>query len=398
MAKRHKRRTWPWVVLFGGLLLAALFYLGGGWYFAGQVYEDALKAEPYDATSLQKGTITAIEVTEETKTVTLLPDEEDRDETKFDHAIVGLVIGDSNIVVGPAKVGEDGSEVRAVREIHGESPKPGDRYGLTRDVWSTPGNAGLKAEEVEFATLEGQRYSAWRVRASNSDNWAVLTHGKGASRAEMLRMGRTLHRAGYSLLIITYQNDAGAPATDDGMVHYGRTEWKEVEGGVQYALDQGAKEIVLGGVSHGGAVTLGFLALSPMANQVSGVILDAPASSLQDVIDAAADFRELPVVGLPIPESLEATAMWIVAARYGVDYGAVDYTGMKDLVRSPLLTIQGSDDRTVPKAVNDRFMGADGAGEGGQYLVVDRADHVLSWNLGPKAYEDKVTKFVRALK
>lgn len=398
MAKNHKRRTWPWVILFVGLLLTAVFYLGGGWYFSGQVYEDALKAEPYDPTSLQKGTVTAIEVTEETDKVTLLPDEADRDETKFDHAKVGLIIGDSNIVVGPATVGEDGSEVRTVLEVHGDSPKPGDRYGLTRDVWSTPGNAGLKAQEVKFATLGGQKYAAWRVRGSNPDNWAVLTHGKGASRTEMLRMGRTLNRAGYNLLIITYENDLGAPKSDDGMVHYGRTEWKEVEGGVQYALDQDAKQIVLGGVSHGGAVTLGFLALSQMAGEISGVILDAPAASLQDVIDTAADFRELPVVGLPIPESLETTAMWMVAARYGVDYGAVDYTDMDNLIRVPLLTIQGSDDRTVPQAVNDRLMGPGGAGEGGQYLVVKGADHVLSWNVKQKAYEDKITKFVKGIK
>ena len=45
----------------------------------------------------------------------------------------------------------------------------------------------------------------------------------------------------------------------------------------------------MGALSLGGAVTDGFLAHSALADQVDGVILDAPLSSLRDVIDANAE-------------------------------------------------------------------------------------------------------------
>ena len=152
----------------------------------------------------------------------------------------------------------------------------------------------------------------------------------------------------------------------------------------------------MGAVSLGGAVTDGFLAHSTLADEVDGVILDAPLSSLEDVIDANADARTIPGVGWPIPESLEDAAMLIAGLRFGVDYDAIDYTDMTGLIDVPLLTFQTSGDQTVPKAVNDRFM-TQGSGKGGQYVVVPDVGHVLSWNADPQAYEDLVTQFVEQL-
>jgi hypothetical protein len=164
---------------------------------------------------------------------------------------------------------------------------------------------------------------------------------------------------------------------------------------VEYADAAGAGTIVLGGTSHGGAVMLGFLARGELARKVDGLILDSPASSFEDVVDEAAEDVSLPVVDQPIPESLEDAAKLAVAFRYGVDFSAVDYSGMEELVEVPLLTFQGVDDRRVPKAVNDRFMRE--AGARGTYVVVDGADHVLSWNVDPKAYEKAIKDFTKEL-
>jgi len=232
--------------------------------------------------------------------------------------------------------------------------------------------------------------------AKASDSWAVLTHGRGAARSEMLRMGTVLHDAGYNLLVITYTGDVGAPPYPDGMSQYGRTEWRELESAVEYVGNQGAKKIVLGGSSHGGAVTLGFLARSPLSPRVSGIILDAPASSFRDVIDGAAEFEELPVVGLALPESLEDVAMTLVAWRYSVNYSTVDYTDKVGLLPMPLLMIQGGADETVPPVVNDRFMN-EGPGQGNAYLVVPGAGHVLSWNVDPEGYEKAIQGFLKGL-
>ncbi len=383
------------MLLFSAIALVAVFYVGGAWYFSGLVYADALKADPYDPADLERGTVQAYDDTGEQPMVTILPDAEDRDETKFDDAVIGLAIDESLLVVGPATREADGAQTRPVIEAIGTAPQVGDRYGLTRDVWLDPEQAGLDAEDVVITTPDGRAFPAWEVPGKGAKRWAILTHGKGASRSEMLRMARPLNASGYNVLIVTYTGDVGAPAYDDGMVHYGRTEWQELQAAVEYADAKGAERIVLGGASHGGAVTLGFLARGELASRVDAVILDSPVSSFEDVLDENAEFRSLPVINQPIPESLEDAAKLAVAFRYGVDYSAIDYSAMDGLVDVPLLTFQGVEDRTVPKAVNDRFMRT--AGAGGTYEVVDGADHVLSWNVDPEAYEQAITDFTKEL-
>ena len=395
MGRSLKRRRWPWVILFTAIALVGVFYIGGAWFFSGQVYADALKAEPYDPADLQRGTVQAYDGTGEQATVTILPDAAERDETKFDQAVIGLALDESLLVVGPGTRGAGGEQTRPVLDVIGDAPKVGDRYGLTRDVWLDPEQAGLDAQDVVITTPGGREFPAWQITVEGSTKWAILTHGKGASRSEMLRMARALHKNDYTVLIITHTGDVGAPPYDDGMVHFGRTEWQELQAAVEYADAQGAETIVLGGTSHGGAVTLGFLARGDLARKVDGVILDAPVSSFEDFIDEAAEFRSLPVVNQPLPESLEDAAKLAVAFRYGVDYSALDYTDIEGLIQVPLLTFQGASDQTVPRAVNDRFMRE--AGAGGTYVVVDGADHVLAWNVDPKGYDKAIKTFLKEL-
>lgn len=396
MANPGKRVKWPWVLLFLFIGIVGLFYVGGGYYFSGLVYEDALKAEPYDPADLQRGTIQDISGKGDDRTIRILPEADAQEETKFDDAIVGLAVGESLVVAGPAERRADGSQVRPVLDIVGDRPKKGDAYGLTRDVWLSPDQLGWKTKDIKLETLDGQEFPAWLVEGKDPRKWAVLTHGKGAARSEMLRMGRSLREDGYNLLFITYLGDAGAPEYPGGMVTYGREEWPQVEAAVQYASDEGGQTIVLGGASHGGAVTLGFLERSSLAGRISGVILDSPASSFRDVIDEAAEFRSLPVGDLPIPESLEDAAIALVAFRYDVDFSAVDYSGKEGLIDVPILTLQGADDKTVPLAVNDRLM-RQGAGRDGEYVVVTGADHVLSWNVDQEKYEAAIEKFLKEI-
>lgn len=380
-----------------GILLVTVFYVGGGWYFSSLIYADALKANPYDPAGFWTGTVEAIEGSREPSSITVLPDAEHRDETRFDGVVMGLQFDDGSVVVvGPASAtSPDGTRTRPVLDLVGQAPAEGTQYRFTKEVWLTPEQAGLAAEEVTLASPSGD-FPAWAVVVPGSDKWAVLTHGRGGERHDMLRMARPLQAAGYSLLMTTYAGDNAARPAQDGIWHYGVTEWDELESAVQYAVDQGATTLVMGGLSLGGAVTDGFLARSALADQIDAVILDAPASSLRDIIDEGAESRTFPVVGLPIPESLEDVAMLIAGLRFGVDYEAVDYTDMPDLVDVPLLTFQTDEDQTIPKAVNDRFM-LEGSGSGGQYVVVPGAGHVLSWNVDPQAYEQTVRKFVRLI-
>lgn len=393
----RRGRKWPWIVLISAVLLVALFFAGGGWFFSSKIYDRALRSAPYNPASLQTGRVLTVTGEGNGGEITVVADGENRDSTTFDDSVVGLVVGESLVVAGPVSQILDGTRTRPILDVVGDRPEPGATFGLTRDVWLDPDQAGLESKDITITTPEGRKFPAWQIPADKaSSSWAVLTHGRGAARSEMLRMGRILHDAGFNLLVITYTGDAGAPPYPDGMSQYGRIEWRELESAVEYVGDQGARRIVLGGASHGGAVTLGFLARSPLSSRVDGVILDSPASSLRDVIDEAAEFESLPVIGASIPESLEDVAMTLVAWRYSVNYSTVDYTGKIGLVPMPLLMIQGSADQTVPPAVNDRFM-REGPGQGNAYLVVPGAGHVMSWNVDPEGYEEAINAFLKSL-
>lgn len=395
MTTAGRRRAWPWVLLFAAIGLAALFYGVGGWYFAGQVHREALEAVPSDPIGREQGTVVAVRIEDGRGSITLMPDTLDP-QSPYRNAVVGLAVGESLVVAGPAALASDGGQVREVRDLVGDPPPLGVRYGLARDVWLTPEQAGLDDRDIKLATLDGQEYPAWLIPGRRAERWAILTHGKGEARSEMLRLAQPLHRSGYNVLVLTHQGDVGAPPYEDGMVTYGRVEWTVVEAAVEFAGDRGAERIVLGGAGHGGAVTLGFLARSRLAGRVDGVILDAPVSSFEDVLDEAAEFRTLPVVGLAIPESLEEAAQLIVAFRYGVNFRAVNYTDQVGLIDVPLLTFQGTEDRTVAKPVNDRFM-SEGSGRDGEYVIVPGAGHGLAWNVDPEAYEEQVREFLRSL-
>jgi hypothetical protein len=395
MAETRRHRRWPWILLAIGALLVGLVLVGGGWYLSNLIYSDGLKAKPYDPDGFWRGTVQTIEA--DRATVTVLPDAEHRDETRFDAVVMGLVFDDGSVVVvGPATgTTAEGARTRPVIDVVGDMPAEGDVYRFTKEIWLTPEQAGLTSEEVTIATPSGS-FPASTVRVPGSDRWAVLTHGRSGDRHDMLRMAHPLHAAGYNLLLTTYAGDNVARPAEDGIWHFGATEWDEIEAAVQYALDQGAQTLVMGAVSLGGAVTDGFLARSTLADQVDGVILDAPVSSVRDVIDESAESRTIPGVGWSIPEPVEDVGMLIAGLRFGIDFDAVDYTDMAGLFDMPLLTFQTSEDQTVPKAVNDRFM-TEASGRGGTYVVTPGVGHVLSWNADPPAYEKAITQFVAQL-
>ena len=134
------------------------------------------------------------------------------------------------------------------------------------------------------------------MTVAGSDKWAVLTHGRSGDRHDMLRMARPLHAAGYNLLLTTFAGDNVARPAEDGIWHFGVTEWDEIEARSSTRWTRAPRRSSWGRMSLGGAVTdWGSSPHSTLADQVDGVILDAPVSSLGDVIDEGAESRTIPV-------------------------------------------------------------------------------------------------------
>ena len=109
-------------------------------------------------------------------------------------------------------------------------------------------------------------------------------------------------------------------------------------------------------------------------------------------IDAIGDTRSLPVVGLPIPESLESLAMLMTELRYGLDFDDYNRLAAADQIAAPTLIYQGGMDTTVAPSVARDLAVAMGATA--TLVEQPEAQHVGSWNVDPEAYAAAMQEFL----
>ncbi len=274
--------------------------------------------------------------------------------------------------------------VREFRPGDGEL-RVGDAVRL--DSFAFPGGPqtahGIQFEEVAFSSPLGE-FPAWYIPGT-SDTWAILTHGKGASRRETLRILPTLVQRGLPCLAITYRNDLDCPPSPDGMYSYGRDEWEELEGAARWALANGAKRLLLVGYSMGGATTVAFMGKSELAADVDALILDAPMLDLETTVELGAGLAGLPIWFLAISNRVSAR-------RYGFRWKDFDHRETANNLQVPVLLFHGDGDTTVPVSTSDDFARA--RPDIVEYYRPAGIDHVRAWNADPDGYEDAVRRFV----
>lgn len=260
---------------------------------------------------------------------------------------------------------------------------------------------GLAFTDVTVASDAGPM-PAWfvpgaaRSSASPDDDrtWAVLVHGRGASREECLRALPLLHRIGVDALVMSYRNDGDAAPSASGRYGLGETEWADVEAAIVHALASGARHVVLVGWSMGGAIALQLLARSWTASAVRAVVLDAPVIDWRDVLDHHAALNRLPRgvgrYGLGLLGSPLARA--VTGVEQPVDLEALDWVERAGELAVPVLLMHGGDDDHVPigpsralaAARPDLVTFAEFAGAG----------HVREWNTDPERWEREVARFL----
>lgn len=247
---------------------------------------------------------------------------------------------------------------------------------------------GLDFEDVTYDSPLGPM-AAWVVpgvpSATAPDTWVIYTHGLGASRAEGLRQLSIIQPLGYTTMLITYRNDAGQPQTD-GRVNFGGDEWEDLQAAVQYALDNGAQDIFLSGTSHGGAVSLGFMVNSDLADRVTGIFMDSPATDFPMIVELTAD-------DMGVPGYITDIAMALSSTRFGIDWAGIDYSERAAELGVPMTIVQGTGDTTVPAQVNIDFAQKVNAETAGlvDLRLFDGVAHTTIWNADREAYTNILT-------
>ncbi len=375
--------------LFGLVSVVAIVVvaMGAGWYLSGIIgcrgFEVHQLGKPSDVEVLS---VTDSQITLQ---ATAAKDECGSQKDDLDKpGIWGLTWSDGYGHVGDVR-SINAADDRVVREFTAfdGAPAPGTEALLTHPFPASPSRAlGIPFVDVTFDSPLGD-FAAWRTDGVRS-TWVIFVHGKGAKRTEAMRLLKTVHQLGYPGLIINYRNDRGVPRDRSGRYQYDKTEWVDVEAAIRFAIDSGARDVVLVGYSMGGGIVASFLYQSELAGTVRGAILDAPMLDFGATVDFG-------IEQFGVPSFLAGYPRWFAGLRYGIDWAAIDYVSRADELRTPLLLIHGVDDDLVPVTIGDEF--AARRPDLVTYERFDGAHHVTSWNVDPERYERVVTDFLRAV-
>ena len=377
--------SWPRVRLLGRVtaasaVLTVAAYLGAGWYYSGEIRGQLVVRPPTTEPDVRVARVGA-------DAVTLAPLGRGAPALGTD-AVYGLDWGTGFGQLGRV-LGRDGDAVtRTLTGLSGEQPRPGQPARLVKDAFPDPFVAlHLPLQEVTVAS-SGRELPAWLV-AGPSPTWAVLVHGMGATRNEMLRLMRTTTGLGLPSLDITYRRDA---ENGGGLMRFGWDEWQDVDAAVRFALDHGAARVVLVGASSGASLIASFLETSGVRDRVAALVLDSPNLDVSAAIAHGASARRLPVTGTSVPSVLLWGAERLTGLRIGVDFPSLDYVDAAGWLTVPTRVLHGTADTAVPVTVSRRF---EAAHPRLVHLdVVEGAGHVESWNVDPARYDARVRGFL----
>jgi uncharacterized protein len=213
-----------------------------------------------------------------------------------------------------------------------------------------PDELGVAHTDLLIETPVGPA-PAWLIPAAKqTGRWLIGVHGRGVRRQECLRAVDVARRCGYTSLLVSYRNDGDAPLSDDGRYGLGDTEWPDVDAAIEYAIANGATEVVLMGWSMGGAISLQVATRSAHADILKGIILESPVVNWADTINYQTDASHA-------PRLVSAAARHLIGAPWArrftgqstsIDMERLDFVARADELTLPILLLHSADDGYVP--------------------------------------------------
>ncbi len=376
------------IVVAAAVLVVVALHLGYGWFFSNGLHREALKV---GERVIDKGVWVREVSRDRIELESQLPRQDIGHPGTFGinwsdgHGRVGDVVG-----AGGGKITRQFQPISGVPPVCTGvltecEPVELDPYVFRQD----PGDVGLAFSEARYESLLGPM-GAWLVPArKQSDRWAVHCHGWRAEKRELIRFLPSFHGEGFTSLVIDYRNDPGTPRDPSGRYRFGLSEWEDLECAVAYALEQGAREVVLTGCSTGAALVMAFLERSKLAPHVDAIVLDSPNIVLVDT------FRQ-GIRDVNSTQLMKEVGLWITDLRWKVDWEATNYVQRaSETLRVPALVFHGTSDQTVPITTSRQLEAAvPGLVE---LIETTAAGHVLSWNVDPQRYAGYLTRFLERI-
>jgi len=243
-------------------------------------------------------------------------------------------------------------------------------------------------DTVILKTQKGISIDAWYSKTDSvAMGTVILFHGIGANKGMLLNEANEFRYLGYNVMLVDFRahgNSAGQTTT------IGIRESEEVKLAYDYAMEKGAKNIFLWGISMGAVVVA--KAIEDYELRPSGVMLEMPFGSLQSHLQARA--RVMGFQGFP-----EKPFGFFVSWWMGIERG---YNGLKHQtslyvkkINCPVLMEWGALDNYVLKTETDKIYNAI-ASPNKKLVRYDRAGHESFLLNDPVKWRIEAEKFLMA--
>lgn len=273
------------------------------------------------------------------------------------------------------------------------NPSRGDRYSWSGIYYADPVDAGVPTSEVFIGTLAGPAPAIFIEGRDNPAVWAIHIHGLGGSRISTLRSAQVAYQLGYSSLLISYRNDSEGPRFGSGRSTLGHTETDDALAAIAYAVDNGAKQIILFGWSMGALIALQAADRIHDSKLIGGLVLDSPVLNWTKVIKTTSARNGLPALlgGLVSPWLQIKPLALTVGLPSKVPLHNLNWLAPTKNLTYPALILHGTRDDTTPITASRQM----------QHRHPDRvtlatfdANHTFTWNSQPQRWRSIVRNWL----
>ncbi|BAJ75164.1 hydrolase of the alpha/beta superfamily [Microbacterium testaceum StLB037] len=274
--------------------------------------------------------------------------------------------------------------------------------GTVRGAWTSQNIAAPEAvgptQHVAVPLRRGGSADAWVIGDPDATRWAIHVHGLRSSRSGALRSAPAAVDAGWTSLVVSYAGDDEAAPADTLPSSLGTREWRDVDDAITYAVEQGAREIVLVAWSMGATIAMLALEQSRHREAITGLVLVAPALDWGRIVARA-------VKGVHLPSSVGATSLRVLRSRWGaralglieaVDARALNWVdGARRAPDLPTLIVHSLRDPVVPVTGSLAFAARH---PGARLVAFDATGHCNEANQDPKRFHAAIGDFLRELR
>ncbi|GLB47356.1 alpha/beta hydrolase [Philodulcilactobacillus myokoensis] len=225
--------------------------------------------------------------------------------------------------------------------------------------------------------------------ARKTNKTAVIAHGFMGDKSKMGIYAAMFHRMGYNVLV---PDDRSAGKSQGNSIGYGWPDRLDYVKWIQKVVKKNGSDsqIVMFGVSMGGATTMMVSGQPDVPKQVKAYIEDCGYTSVHDEIKYQAQqmyhMKTFPLYPLlPILSGI---------AKVRAGYYLKEASSVNQVKRNhrPMMFIHGANDQFVPTKMVKVVYQADRGPK--EMMIVKRAPHAASYQTDPKLYVKSIQKFL----